>query len=490
MPGSDGVYGTADDEWKTADRSLNIDSPYTFQGAVFPRFTNIISTPGVKNYGLDFCAFNMRYRSGSIIQEAGTECPKVVKGVAGDPAANGAGGYLAYGPYIENLKDNAWYKVTARVKVANDNSSGRPIFRLDGSFKENYTTPSISIGSKSFVTSDVTLNGYANYTINFFKSPGYKIGEFRVYSFNNADITIDSIKIQETTPSNQFVYEGENMHFWNTALISNENIVEAGSSKGMARKSTGSGWVNFGPRTPDQTGGKWYRAEFALKVDTTTNPDEKGIILEANNSNGGYGILGRKEVRVSELANNQYRNFSLIYYKPDNVGLMEYRVRNLTSMTTYLDKVTVTEISKPLKIENMYEAELNLNRGSLVKENGVIAMANSNLSWTSFGQYTNDLPTAAAGFGTYRASYCIRNSGGATGVIGRYGIFKGTQALITAEISSSNLTTQGRCGTGYFEFITPNFSITTLTGDNLDFRFANWAKGNETRIDNIKIFSI
>ncbi len=485
-PGPDEILGTADDVWDNGDKSLNFDSPFTY-GGTLPDQSNIQATPGLANEGLDFCAANMRYRSGSIVDDSsnGANCGEVVRGIAGDPDAVGVGGYLAYGPYVQNLTDDQWYEVTFRIKVENDTTPATSdVFRLDGNFKPDFATAGTSIGSEYYSSSDLTIGSYADYTFKFFKTASLDIGEFRVYSFNTADIYVDQISLAETVApqdsENVKVYEGEKMFFWNNGLMSNQNISEAGSSNEATRKSTGRGYINFGPRNSDQEGGKWYTANFTLKVDPVGDTSGKYLVLEAHNGFGGLGNLGRLRVPLAEVPTSEYADFSLDFYKPDNSGLMEYRVQNTDSFTTYLDKITVSEITSG-SFEKNYEAEDYGYRGSIIDDSGVMVVNQTSSAWMVFGQYAT-LPDTNSNLGTYTANYCVKTTGSGTGFIGRALIYQGSNILSVTNFYSEDLNNQGGCESGYFEVTSNPFTITDMS-IKVDFRYGQFTDG--TNVDKV-----
>ena len=330
------IDGFLASNWADSDRSLNIDSPFTFEqdGNTWTPGVkrNVQMTPGAPNFDTVICASTMHTNSGERIVDTTSECSEVIKDVAGGAEE----AYMTYGPYISGLSVDQWYQVDFKVKIENITGAGTdPVFSID-----TFVYPAGTLAFELFRINDVTEGGYATYSFNF-KNPDSEKREFRVKTYNNADISIDTVMFTEIAPpaTGTFTYESEDAF----SAVQASNIVDTGASEGIARSSSSIGHIVYGPYSTEQTAGD-YTATFYLQ--NTGGATGDIVVVDVYNSKGSSGnrSIVYKIVNDSELSTSVYTPVTLNFTRSDEVGTLEFRVKNLQTNEVRSDVIIVERV--------------------------------------------------------------------------------------------------------------------------------------------------
>ncbi|GAB4143776.1 MAG: hypothetical protein OHK0017_01560 [Patescibacteria group bacterium] len=285
------------------------------------------------------------------------------------------------------------------------------------------------------------------------------------------------------TEKPSWTYEAENLY---SSIPNPEIITDESASGGKALRGKESGFLVFGPYTNDQVENKWYKATFRLKkLDSTTpNTNSQYVVIEAFNSNGG-GTLASLEIPLSEL-DTAYQDYSFNFYRSQNIGTMEYRVRlvNIDSFVA-VDKISIYQMGDLTSFQKKFEAETlpGINSTTVIDGN-LTAQSNTQTGFLVFGPYTTEIPTTNQGFNTFTAKFYIKNQGNATDNIAFIDVWSPNspnQKQLAYKIISTSDVNNTEYKVVSLDFQAPS------TSDPLEFRLYNLIDGNELRVDKIEI---
>jgi hypothetical protein len=338
-PSSSGVDPAS---WVDSSRSLNMDSPFTYEldGNTWTSgwLRNLQMTPGTHNDLRDgsgnmvFCASTMHTNVGNVATDGAASdiCGDEVMYYSGDGSGNEA--YVSYGPYLDGLTVGQWYQADYRIKVQN-NAAGEKSLLLDSS-----VFPEGADNYEFYYLPTATL--YKTYTVKFQKGVD-NLHEFRVRTYNKSDIYVDSVTVKEITPPpSEITYQSEDM----PSAIASTVISDAQASNGTARSGDTTGFLTFGPYSQDQIERGSYEATFYIK-----------------NEGGATGFVGAVDVFQSfgaeskslafniiddtEVATGSYTAVTLPFELVDqSQGSLEFRIKILQENTFVADKVVVTKV--------------------------------------------------------------------------------------------------------------------------------------------------
>lgn len=509
LPGSDGVYGTENDEWRSNDRSLNIDSWYSYNiedgnGLGSYQAGNNVRTqrmtpkanPDLRDGegNMLFCASEMFYNinqggnADGVNDPDGTpECNNQVRKALRGSLSTTNFPTITYGPALTSLVPDQVYRADFRIKVENiDPSVGQdqPIFLYSkiGTRNGGY----FGVGNNFVYRNEIENNQYNTYSILFRKDPNVINDEFRVFTYDNADISVDTLTIVEIDEKMTWTYPARN---YTNFLTQNQNVMDG---EDVVRRCNKQGACLLAINSEDNRAGQWYSAKFNLRTENISASDNKTAVeLSVENfSTGGVGTLNRATHIVTEMSNN-YTQYELIYYKPNDAGVVDYRVRLTDDLTTgnlYIKDVTVDEIDPPASILQTYQSEFQrfLN-STIVQDGNTLAVSNSTSGIATFGPSVNSLPTTeVSGFGNYTAKFYIKNQGGIEhDRIMRLDVSNYNGYTISKNISTEIYNSAPVNADGY-RTLEVDFQRLDLSG-RMHFRVVNFHNGNELRMDRVEV---
>jgi hypothetical protein len=510
FPGSNGEYGTATDEWKSSDRSLNIDTWYSYniedgRGLNTYQNNNNIRdqkmSPGAGPNQIDaqgnmlFCASEMFYNintGGNTTgitdvngtPQCGNKVRKALKGTVNIPNNFPT---ITYGPAITSLVPDQVYQVDFRIKVENiDVSVGMddPVFTFSkiGLRNDNYFGTNNNIVYKN----NIKNSDYNTYSLLFKKDPNVLNDEFRVFTHDNSDISVDTITIKEADAPLTWNYLARN---YTNFLVNNENVMDG---EDVVRTCNKKGFCLLAINSTDNTAGGWYSAKFSIKAENISAADSKAAVelIVENVSQNNIGTLNKSTHIVTQM-NSGYTDYELIYYKPNDAGLVDYRVRltnDLTSGRINIKEVKLTEISKPASITQTYQSEFqSFLNGTVVQDGQTLAVSNSTKGIATFGPSVNSLPSVdVTSYGNYTANFYVKNSGGANvPSLFRLDASNYNGYTVSRTISTSQYNAAQNAGDAY-KIIPVDFQRLDLNG-RMHFRLVNLQTGNEIRVDKVQV---
>lgn len=352
LPGSDGEYGTDQDEWVSSDRSLNIDTSYSYRNedghSIWENQNRQQMTPKAPNDRRDengnmvFCATESHYNigatsGGSTVQDetASEVCNNQVR------KSESANGYMLYGPYLTSL-ENGLYSFTTSIKVENIDPNAKEsdnIFRIDA-WPHNFR--------KIVTVEDVKGEGWQEYELFFEASRPDLFQEFRVRTFGLADVYVDNIRLienlqaDEDTLGQTWTYLAKDAHSINGELVFDPTV----DREVRRRPANGSSNMQFGPYSREQAllPGR-YKVEYYLKTEQGTTQGERVAIIDISST--VEGRLDRLSILDADFdSTNTYQSFELEFEVPEGGldGRLEFRAWGTQEGIT-IDKTVVTKIS-------------------------------------------------------------------------------------------------------------------------------------------------
>lgn len=245
-------------------------------------------------------------------------------------------GYLAYGPWMNDMLNGNYYNASFELKVS-DNGSNEEV-----GFIDIYDASADKLLGKQIIrgTDFSAANTWETFSLNF-QAPaaGNKL-EFRTYySANGEDLYSGKITIAEGTAPTSWVYQAEDArHQSNTGSVVTDGSTVAYYSD---PSSNDSGYSVYGPYTTEQPAGD-YRVDFYLKVDDNSSSSNVARI-DAYNS-GGSGTYAFDLIAGTDFTNTtDYQVFSVNFTRV-NEGTMEYRVLFNDVAGISIDRIEVVAI--------------------------------------------------------------------------------------------------------------------------------------------------
>jgi hypothetical protein len=293
-------------------------------------------------------------------------------------------GFLIYGPYSTTQLASKNYRASFRIKAVG--STTAPVARL-----EVYNSGRTMFGDWDIYMSNFTTPGQFEYfNLDFSRPDDIGTMEYRVWFYDNADLEVDKIAIQEIPNAVDIsTYQSEQLR-----RSIGHVVDEADASEGkvvLAQASEGAGYMQYGPYSLYQEPNNTFKATYKLKVSDNTSPNVVARIDTSNaNGTGEWSYLDIKGTDFT--ASNTYQNFSIIFSRIHE-GTMEYRIysNGITDITS--DYVKVEKITQST---TGYESEnLPSDVGTIVTDDdasgGQARQAlSTNNGYLQFGPYTLD----------------------------------------------------------------------------------------------------
>jgi len=340
--GPDNIWGTGDDTWGSSDRSLNVDSKYTYEldnPWTGPTFTNDVKaqkmSPGVANDGFFFCATNMHTNIATRVTDAAAtaDCNnEVLKRDSGTGSK-----VLAYGPYLDNLSVDTWYQADFKIKAENlTGSPDDPTIRVDAvSFPGGVREYSI------IKQSEITNSDYNTYSLVFLnKSP--KSLELRVFAYDTADVSIESITVSPTTEPVETSWTF-NVPDYNTGFCGSR-VFDPALNRNTSVATTSPCNLQLGQYSREiasQTGN--YEAIFYFKKDGSVIDSQDAVYADIFNY--AKGRLGAARYQGSAITTvGDYEALTVNFSVDSNDGgALEFRSWGLQPGITY-DRTVVNKL--------------------------------------------------------------------------------------------------------------------------------------------------
>jgi hypothetical protein len=249
---------------------------------------------------------------------------------------NGSTGYFLWGPYTYLLPGS--YKVTFTVKVGEHNDGY--LGKLD--IADDYGSSIVS--KRDIFGFELQPNEWTNLTLTFTSTKLRTALEFRASSQGTADIYVDRVIIERTSPN-------ATSDFGMTTLSSSELSLKSGnaSKEGFLvfQHNTTSSCFWYGPYMSLPPGE--YNTTFLLKISPSPQkPDEHVITLDVS-ANSGKNVLAEYNANASDFLNNDdalgWHKFTLEFTAEDYLENVEFRGLNPSSnFDIYLAYVLVEKV--------------------------------------------------------------------------------------------------------------------------------------------------
>ena len=289
-------------------------------------------------------------------------------------------GYMVYGPYTNEQLADKTYRATFKLRLlgeTNQAAAQLEVYNFGGNI----------LNDRKVYQSDFTaINQWAEIPLEFTK-PNTGVMEYRVYFYDEVGVEVDSITVEEVTPSNNKVYESENLRRQIGSVIDDVTASNAKAVKALA--SEGAGYMQYGPYSVEQQINNTFKATYRLKVADNTS---SSIVARIDAANAwGTGEWTKRELKGTDfIAPDTWQEFS-IYHQRINQGSMEYRVEvyGLTDVTA--DNVVVEKVTAST---NSYESEdLFSTIGSVISDNDASnnqarKALSSQTGYVQYGPYT------------------------------------------------------------------------------------------------------
>lgn len=304
---------------------------------------------------------------------------------------------------------------------------------------------------------------------------------YKVWFYDEMDVDVDKIVVEELAPSDSVKYEAEQLRTSN-GTVSNE----AGASNNKVLASNGVGYIMYGPYTADQAPNDTYRATFRMKV---ANNSSSSVVarIDASNSHGS-GQWAWQDLKGTDFpAANTYYAFSVDFNR-ENEGTMEYRVYGYGLTNVTIDYVEVNKITATAGVYESESLPTNFPASTVIDANASNGQARvagpADIGYLQYGPYTLDQASGQ----TYRAMF-------------RMSVNNNSSDNVIARIEASN---HGGSGVWHYrdikpsDFMSPNFyqnfnlDFTRTTDGTMEYRvyvFGN-ASATTLRVDQVEVFEV
>ncbi len=283
--------------------------------------------------GFSYEAESLQHDVGHIENYPGTPAITTVRA---DIATDNPG-YMIFGPYTNDQLVNKGYK--AIFKLRSSGSTTDPVARLE----VNSTASGLLADYDLYLNSFATPGNYEEFALSFIRPNDGGLMEYRVWFYDNADVDVDKIRVNEITQTDDLAtYQSEKLRRTIGSVISDSEAVDEKAV--LSTPSDGQGYMQYGPYTLQQELNNTYRATFRLKVSDNTSSDVIARI-DASNSHG-TGEWSYLDIRGTDFSSTNTYEFFSVNFSRIYEGTMEYRIYSYGATNLTADYVKVEKITQ------------------------------------------------------------------------------------------------------------------------------------------------
>ena len=339
-------------------------------------------------------------------------------------------GYMVYGPYISGLSYGD-KEVTFRMKTDNNTADNEVVARIEVNDADlGGIIASKEIRRKDFLTPDA----YQDFHLEYENGSASNRIEYRVYYFQKALISVDSVTVRDVSVKTEMKFEAE-------SDLSSQMRTKGEDGKygrdGIEAYATDKpGCLAYGPYVDKLALGS-FRADYSLKVDNNTiNADVLRIDVYNTTKNQ---IVAQKTIKCTDFKQANFTQvFSLYFNNTQLNDVYEFRTYYLGNSETIIDKVNVVRLDKPLA--NKFTADdMKMTEGCSKSDLGINL---KNSGDRVYGPYTDNIS-----LGKNRAIFNvdISESGSPDDVVAIFDVFTSDNDTILAkkELKRSELVSDG-----------------------------------------------
>ena len=339
-------------------------------------------------------------------------------------------GYMVYGPYISGLSYGD-KEVTFRMKTDNNTADNEVVARIEVNDADlGGIIASKEIRRKDFLTPDA----YQDFHLEYENGSASNRIEYRVYYFQKALISVDSVTVRDVSVKTEMKFEAE-------SDLSSQMRTKGEDGKygrdGIEAYATDKpDCLAYGPYVDKLALGS-FRADYSLKVDNNTiNADVLRIDVYNTTKNQ---IVAQKTIKCTDFKQANFTQvFSLYFNNTQLNDVYEFRTYYLGNSETIIDKVNVVRLDKPLA--NKFTADdMKMTEGCSKSDLGINL---KNSGDRVYGPYTDNIS-----LGKNRAIFNvdISESGSPDDVVAIFDVFTSDNDTILAkkELKRSELVSDG-----------------------------------------------
>ena len=339
-------------------------------------------------------------------------------------------GYMVYGPYISGLSYGD-KEVTFRMKTDNNTADNEVVARIEVNDADlGGIIASKEIRRKDFLTPDA----YQDFHLEYENGSASNRIEYRVYYFQKALISVDSVTVRDVSVKTEMKFEAE-------SDLSSQMRTKGEDGKygrdGIEAYATDKpDCLAYGPYVDKLALGS-FRADYSLKVDNNTiNADVLSIDVYNTTKNQ---IVAQKTIKCTDFKQANFTQvFSLYFNNTQLNDVYEFRTYYLGNSETIIDKVNVVRLDKPLA--NKFTADdMKMTEGCSKSDLGINL---KNSGDRVYGPYTDNIS-----LGKNRAIFNvdISESGSPDDVVAIFDVFTSDNDTILAkkELKRSELVSDG-----------------------------------------------
>ncbi|MBP5363304.1 MAG: CHAP domain-containing protein [Ruminococcus sp.] len=339
-------------------------------------------------------------------------------------------GYMVYGPYISGLSYGD-KEVTFRMKTDNNTADNEVVARIE----VNDTDLGGIIASKEIRRKDfLTPDAYQDFHLEYENGSASNRIEYRVYYFQKALISVDSVTVRDVSVKTEMKFEAE-------SDLSSQMRTKGEDGKygrdGIEAYATDKpGCLAYGPYVDKLALGS-FRADYSLKVDNNTiNADVLRIDVYNTTKNQ---IVAQKTIKCTDFKQANFTQvFSLYFNNTQLNDVYEFRTYYLGNSETIIDKVNVVRLDKPLASKFTAD-DMKMTEGCSKSDLGINL---KNSGDRVYGPYTDNIS-----LGKNRAIFNvdISESGSSDDVVAIFDVFTSDNDTILAkkELKRSELVSDG-----------------------------------------------